>query len=91
VSADAGRSSDRRRRNAQAHETAHTAADPTRARARLRSSPRFIPTGASRISLVERWFATLTDKQLRRGVHRSTRELRLFRYISPSITVSPNR
>ena len=27
------------------------------------------------INLVERWFATLTEKQLRRGVHRSTREL----------------
>jgi hypothetical protein len=24
---------------------------------------------------VERWFAGLTEKQLRRGVHRSTREL----------------
>jgi hypothetical protein len=24
---------------------------------------------------VERWFATLTDKQIRRGVHRSTRAL----------------
>jgi transposase len=35
----------------------------------------FTPTGTSWINLVERWFATLTDKQLRRGVHRSTREL----------------
>jgi len=35
----------------------------------------FTPTGASWINLVERWFAALTDKQLRRGVHRSTREL----------------
>jgi len=35
----------------------------------------FTPTGASWINLVERWFATLTDKQLRRGVHRSTRQL----------------
>lgn len=35
----------------------------------------FTPTGASWINLVERWFATLTAKQLRRGVHRSTREL----------------
>jgi len=35
----------------------------------------FTPTGASWINLVERWFATLTDKQLRRGTHRSTREL----------------
>jgi hypothetical protein len=31
------------------------------------------------INLVERWFATLTEKQLRRGVHRSTRELELYR------------
>ena len=30
---------------------------------------------ASWINLVERWFATLTEKQLRRGSHRSTREL----------------
>jgi len=35
----------------------------------------FTPTGASWINLVERWFATLTDKQIRRGVHRSTRAL----------------
>jgi len=35
----------------------------------------FTPTGASWINLVERWFATLTEKQLRRGVHRSTRAL----------------
>lgn len=35
----------------------------------------FTPTGASWLNLVERWFAALTDKQLRRGVHRSTREL----------------
>jgi len=35
----------------------------------------FTPTGASWINLVERWFAMLTDKQIRRGVHRSTREL----------------
>src|SRR5262245_48303788 len=35
----------------------------------------FTPTGASWINLVERWFAALTDKQVRRGVHRSTREL----------------
>ena len=43
----------------------------------------FTPTGASWINLVERWFATLTDKQLRRGVHRSTRELEtaISRYI----------
>jgi transposase len=43
----------------------------------------FTPTGASWINLVERWFATLTAKQLRRGVHRSTRELEaaIARYI----------
>lgn len=35
----------------------------------------FTPTGASWINLVERWFAALTVKQLRRGVHRRTREL----------------
>jgi transposase len=35
----------------------------------------FTPTGASRLNLVERWFAALTEKQLRRGVQRSTREL----------------
>ena len=35
----------------------------------------FTPKGASWVNLVERWFALLTEKQLRRGVHRSTREL----------------
>ena len=35
----------------------------------------FTPTSASWLNLVERWFALLTDKQLRRGVHRSTKEL----------------
>jgi transposase len=35
----------------------------------------FTPTGASWLNLVERWFAALTEKQLRRGVHRNTREL----------------
>jgi transposase len=35
----------------------------------------FTPTGASWMNLVERWFATLTEKQIRRGTHRSTREL----------------
>ena len=37
----------------------------------------FTPTGSSWINLVERWFATLTERQLRRGVHRSTGELEL--------------
>lgn len=35
----------------------------------------FTPTGASWINLVERWFAALTEKQIRRGAHRSTAEL----------------
>jgi transposase/AraC-like DNA-binding protein len=35
----------------------------------------FTPTSASWINLVERWFATLTAKQLRRGTHRSTLQL----------------
>jgi len=35
----------------------------------------FTPTGSSWLNLVERWFAALTEKQLRRGVHRSSREL----------------
>ena len=35
----------------------------------------FTPTGASWLNQVERFFALLTAKQLRRGVHRSTREL----------------
>ncbi len=37
----------------------------------------FTPTGTSWLNLAERWFAALTEKQLRRGVHRSTRELEL--------------
>ncbi len=35
----------------------------------------YTPTSASWISQVERFFANLTDKQIRRGVHRSTDEL----------------
>jgi transposase len=35
----------------------------------------FTPKSASWINLVERWFAELTQKQIRRGVHRSTAEL----------------
>ena len=35
----------------------------------------FTPTGASWINMVERWFALLTDKQIRRGVFRSTQQL----------------
>ena len=35
----------------------------------------FTPTSASWLNQVERFFANLTDKQIRRGVHRSTGEL----------------
>jgi transposase len=35
----------------------------------------FTPTYSSWINQVERWFATLTDKQIRRGSHRSRRAL----------------
>jgi len=35
----------------------------------------FTPTSASWLNLVERWFSTLTERQIRRGTHRSTREL----------------
>jgi len=43
----------------------------------------FTPTGSSWINLVERWFATLTERQLRRSAHRSTQELEgaLNRYV----------
>jgi transposase len=43
----------------------------------------FTPTGAAWLNLVERWFATLTEKQLRRGVHSRTRELEdvIYRYL----------
>ena len=35
----------------------------------------FTPTSSSWLNLVERWFAELTNKKLRRGAHRSVREL----------------
>ncbi len=43
----------------------------------------FTPTSSSWLNLVERWFAALTEKQLRRGVHRSTRALEdaIYRYV----------
>jgi transposase len=48
----------------------------------------FTPIGASWINLVERWFALLTQKQFRRGVHRSTRaqETAILEYIALSNT-----
>lgn len=43
----------------------------------------FTPTSASWLNQVERWFATLTHKYIRRGTHRSTRQLEqaIRRYI----------
>ena len=35
----------------------------------------FTPTSASWLNQVERWFATLTEKYVRRGTHRSTQQL----------------
>ena len=35
----------------------------------------FTPTYASWLNQVERWFALLTERQIRRGVHRSVQEL----------------
>ena len=35
----------------------------------------FTPTSASWLNLVERWFALLSQKQIRRGTHRSTAQL----------------
>jgi transposase len=37
--------------------------------------PHFTPTSSSWINQVERFFANLTEHQIRRGVHRSTRQL----------------
>lgn len=43
---------------------------------RLLAHPRFFtPTGSSWLNLVERWFAGLTTKQIRRGVHKSVQSL----------------
>jgi len=43
----------------------------------------FTPTGASWLNLVERFFALLTEKQVRRGAHRSAAELEaaILRYL----------
>lgn len=42
---------------------------------RPRFHPHFTPTSSSWVNLVERFFALITQKQIRRGVHRSTRQL----------------
>lgn len=46
----------------------------------------FTPTSASWLNQVERWFAALTEKQLRRGAHRSTRALEeaIYSYVEAS-------
>ena len=58
--------------NASTHKTASI-------QRRLQRHPRFsfhfTPTYASWMNLVERWFSELTTKQIRRGTHRSVREL----------------
>ena len=45
----------------------------------LAAHPRFVlhftPTSSSWLNLVERWFAELTTKKLRRAAHRSVRQL----------------
>jgi transposase len=45
----------------------------------LLAHPRFVvhftPTSSSWLNLVERWFSELTNKKLRRGAHRSVRDL----------------
>lgn len=43
----------------------------------------FTPTGASWLNMVERFFAEITDRQIKRGAHRSVRELEdaVMRYI----------
>jgi transposase len=43
--------------------------------ARPRFHVHFTPTSASWLNQVERWFSTLTERCIRRGTHRSTREL----------------
>ncbi len=50
----------------------------------LARRPRFhihyTPTSASWLNLVERWFGLLTQRQIRRGTHRSTHELEMAIY-----------
>lgn len=43
----------------------------------------FTPTGSSWLNQIERWYSALTEKQIRRGAHRSTRALEeaIYAYI----------
>jgi transposase len=56
----------------------------------LKRQPRFVmhftPTYSSWLNQVERWFADLTNKALRRGAHRSVRELQvaILEYLAAS-------
>jgi transposase len=43
--------------------------------ARPRWQVHFTPTASSWVNQVERFFAAITEKQIRRGVHRSTEDL----------------
>ena len=50
----------------------------------------FTPTGASWLNQVERFFALLTEKQLRRGVHRSTQEVeQAIRHYIETVNANP--
>ena len=50
----------------------------------------FAPTGSSWLNQVERFFALLTEKQLRRGVHRSTQELeQAIRHYIDTVNATP--
>ena len=47
----------------------------TRSMAKACGHLHFTPTSASWINQVERWFAAITERQIRRGTHRSTDDL----------------
>ena len=50
----------------------------------------FTPTGASWLNQVERFFALLTERQLRRGVYRSTQELeQAIRHYIDTVNANP--
>ena len=58
--------------NASTHKTAEVKRWLLR---RPRYQVHFTPTSASWLNLVERFFSSLTQQQIRRGVHRSTKAL----------------
>ena len=81
-----------RSRRAPGHGQLRHPQDAKRSRAWLAKRPHWhvhlTPTSASWINQVERFFAELTNKQIRRGVHRSTAELEaaIRRYIETENT-----